>query len=143
MPRRALAKTTHFGLPVTVVAEKKSLYAKLSEDYYKTKLPYPTKPKMPKTTVDLATAKDEDVVAVRAAMAKYTEAEAAYVAARKAYNEDEARLDDEFRADLEEENGMTGHPKAPLLYGKAYERGHSGGHDNVRSEYEDLVELVK
>lgn len=146
MPRRsnrALAKTDHFGLPVAVVAEKKSLYAKLSENYYKTKLPYPTKPKEPKTTVDLSKASDEEVAMVRAAMAKFKEEEVAYAARRNEYYEDEARLHAEFRADLEEENGMTGHPKADLLFSKAYDRGCSGGFDDVRSVYEDLVELVK
>lgn len=129
--------------PFAVVAEKKSVYAKLCDGDYKTKLPYPTKPKMPRTTLDLATASDADVAEVRAAMAKYKEDEAAAVAARKAHDEDEARLEAEFRADLEEENGMTGHPKADLLFSKAYDRQHGSGLDAVRSEYEDLVELVK
>jgi hypothetical protein len=53
-----------------------------------------------------------------------------------------AALEAEFRHDLEVTYHMVGHPKADLLYGKAYQRGHSGGHSNVASEYADMVELV-
>jgi hypothetical protein len=64
-------------------------------------------------------------------------------AARRAYSAESGRLDGQFLSDLEEEHGMTGHPKAALLYGKAWQLGHSAGLGEVASYYEDLVDLVK
>ena len=45
--------------------------------------------------------------------------------------------------DLEAFYGMRGHPKAALLYGKAWEMGHHAGLQEVANYYDDLVELVK
>ena len=61
---------------------------------------------------------------------------------RKA-NEEARRLTDELRARLERENGVVGHPKAALLWSKAWEHGHSAGLSEVESWYDDLVELIK
>lgn len=53
-----------------------------------------------------------------------------------------AALEAEFRHDLEIHFGMMSHPKADLLYGKAWQMGHSGGLHEVALYYSDLVELV-
>lgn len=53
-----------------------------------------------------------------------------------------AALEAQFQTDLEAEYGMTGHPRASLLYHKAWQRGHSGGLSEVASVYADLVDLV-
>lgn len=60
-----------------------------------------------------------------------------------AYMEDECRLSEEFKADLETEFEMKNHPKANLLYMKAYEFGHSSGFSEIYHYYAQLVELVK
>lgn len=52
-------------------------------------------------------------------------------------------LEAQFQKDLEAHYEMTGHPKASLLYSKAWERGHSAGLHDVACVYADLVELVK
>lgn len=59
------------------------------------------------------------------------------------YRNEDARMNALFRKDLEEECGMTGHPKADLLFDKAWDLGHSSGFNEVAIYYTDLVELVK
>jgi hypothetical protein len=61
----------------------------------------------------------------------------------EAYREDEARLNAEFKADLFEYHGVTGHPKADLAFRIAYDREHSAGHGDVASLFGDLAELLK
>jgi hypothetical protein len=60
-----------------------------------------------------------------------------------AYSEDCARLSDEFRKDLLADLGITNHPKADLLFSKAYEMGHSSGRSEIYSYALDLVELIQ
>ena len=64
-------------------------------------------------------------------------------AARDAYNTDTQRLLNEFQADLAKEYGVTGNPKEPLLFSKAWELGHAYGVSEVASHYDDLVCLIK
>lgn len=59
------------------------------------------------------------------------------------YREAELQIRDHFRAALEKEYGMTDHPKALLLWTKAWDMGHSNGLRVVVMWYEDLLELVK
>lgn len=47
-----------------------------------------------------------------------------------------------FRADLEDEYGIAGNPKAALLWEKAWDRGHSGGWSEIVCAYDDLAELI-
>lgn len=61
---------------------------------------------------------------------------------RDARRAEEARLDEMFRADLERQYGLTGHPKADKVFSLAYERGHSGGREQVANEYSELAELL-
>lgn len=69
-----------------------------------------------------------DDVAYRQALIDYTKAS--------------SLLHQEFRDDLLEHLGITDHPKAGLLFDKAWERGHSDGLYYVVQVAEDLVELL-
>lgn len=69
--------------------------------------------------------------------------EESYRAARDRYQAEQQRLNDEFYADLLEEHGVTGHPKAQKAYNLAYEYGHSAGYQEVALHFADLVELIK
>ena len=64
-------------------------------------------------------------------------------ATRNAYNDDVRRLEKEFKAALEDDNGMTGHPKADILFSKAWDHGHANGYAEVITCYDDLIDLVK
>ncbi len=48
-----------------------------------------------------------------------------------------------FRADLERENDVAGHPKAARLFEMAWTEGHSAGHYEVANTYENWVELIQ
>ena len=67
--------------------------------------------------------------------------ELSYNAHLKHYREENKRLQDEFRNDLIEHYGMTGHPKADKIFNKAWDMGCSGGLQDVKYYFEDLVEL--
>lgn len=58
-------------------------------------------------------------------------------------NEEANRVTTALRKELEAKNDMTDHPKADLLWSKAWEHGHSSGLEDVRCWYNDLVELIK
>ena len=60
----------------------------------------------------------------------------------KTYHEETWRLEAQLRADLEQEFGTAGNPKADKLWGKAWEHGHSGGYSEVANCYSDLYELI-
>ena len=53
------------------------------------------------------------------------------------------RIIAELRASLELEHGMAGHPKSNELWKLAWEYGHAYGAHEVRSYYDDMVELLK
>lgn len=59
------------------------------------------------------------------------------------YDDDKARLIKQFEQDLAEEFGVTGNPKADLLFGKAWEQGHGSGFAEVCLVYADLVDLIR
>lgn len=61
----------------------------------------------------------------------------------EAYNKDVARLEAEFKRDLEAAEGLENHPKRDLLYAKAFDLGHSAGYHEVANYYSDLAELLK
>jgi hypothetical protein len=69
--------------------------------------------------------------------------DAEFRAVRDAYNAEDRRLDAQFKADLTAEYDMVGHPKAELLFKKAWDQGHANGLANVVSIYDDLYDLVK
>lgn len=48
----------------------------------------------------------------------------------------------EFKDWLLDFLGITDHPKAPILYRLAWERGHSAGQYSVLNEAEDLIDLL-
>jgi len=64
-------------------------------------------------------------------------------AQRVAYVVEQSRLEQEFKADLFKETGVTGHPKANKCYGIAYDYGHHAGFEEVASHFDTLVDLIK
>lgn len=94
---------------------------RIAQDYYKSKVPYPIAEEYPKGR------KDE----------KFREA-------RRMYTEDQSRLHRQvFRADLFEEYGVVGNPKAALCFDIAWDLGHSAGLAEVDMYFDRLVALIK
>lgn len=117
---------------------------KLAAKAYEVTLPYPTTVREPavlrKTARDLTA---EEFATLPQVKADYEIAKAAEKEARDAYYRQMGELTEQFRRDVEAENDMIGHPKASLLWSKAWEMGHSAGLGEVLTYYEDLVELVQ
>lgn len=64
-------------------------------------------------------------------------------AQRQLWQAENDRLARLFQADLEAEHGLTGHPKAAMLFGIAWERGHSSGYTDVANVYDEISQLLK
>lgn len=67
--------------------------------------------------------------------------ETSFNAHMKHYNEENLRLQEEFRRDLIEKYNMTGHPKANKIFNKAYDMGCAGSLEEVEWYFQDLMEL--
>ena len=116
-----------------------SVWAKLSENSYKNSREIPTKPKKP------ALGKKSTPIEFRMyadALETYDTSMVQYREELAEYHTNGAKLENEFRFDLEQEFGMMDHPKADLLYLKSREL---GGNDlaTIANTYANLVDLVK
>jgi hypothetical protein len=120
---------------------------RLENGDFENKEPYPTEEHMKKVHADLY--EEQDKIRVekdRLESLAEQNREAILTAERlqeQAYRDEQFRITAAFRKSLEEEHGTVGHPKADLLWEKAWEDGHSGGYGEVLNYYIDLVELVK
>jgi len=114
-------------------------------DRYKNGMPWPQKKEYVNPKVEEV--EEHFVGTIRQIEAARADAiergEAEYKEARRAYGAETARLEAQFKADLEEETGLQNHPKKDKLYAKAWERGHSGGLSEVYNEYLDLSDLLE
>ena len=116
-----------------------STYQKFLDGAYTNAAPYPKKPVEPTMLRKRARELTEDELRSVAEVTRaYDDSKAAYEAARREYSTENGRL----QADLEAEYGVTGNPKAELLWSKAYDRGHSGGMGEVINVWTDLVDLI-
>lgn len=115
-------------------------WEKLANNYYKNLKPYPREPTRPHLK-ESATAAEHRAHADL--LDAYAQALCEFQRAKNDWLAESSKLENQFQSDLEAYYEMTGHPKAGLLYWKAYDRGHSGGLQEVANAYSDLVELVK
>lgn len=86
---------------------------------------------------------DEETMTVKQAR-EHEEAERGRdKAQRRLWSDAQRAMTEQFRADLEQEHGLSGHPKADRLWSLAWEHGHSNGFSEVVLHYEEFAELVK
>ena len=112
-----------------------NVFEKLEAGHYKNKDPYP---KMREVVI-------EDIPGYKVDRNNHPDYKAAkneYREAQAVWRDKEFALHGVFREDLLEHLGISRHPKANLLYHKAWERGHSSGLYEVAQVAEDLVELI-
>jgi transcription termination factor NusB len=69
--------------------------------------------------------------------------EVSYNSHMKHYQEENLRLQEEFRKDLIAEYKMSHHSKADKLFNKAWDMGCAGGLEEVEYYFRDLVELFQ
>jgi hypothetical protein len=86
---------------------------------------------------------DADFQAPNGCVEEYVLDEVSYNAHMKHYQEENLRLQEEFRRDLIEEYKMTDHPKANKIFDKAWDMGISSGLQEVEFYFQDLIGLFK
>ncbi len=115
----------------------------MNPDDYKTKKPYPKRTTQPiilmKKAGDLT---PNEILSLSYINDQYKAAVATEKADVDAYRADEARLLAQLQADLAAAHGLKDHPKADMLWGKAWDHGHSSGLSSVMAAYEDMAELL-
>ena len=62
---------------------------------------------------------------------------------RRLYGIEQSRLEQEFKADLFEDHGVTDNPKANKCFAIAYDAAHHAGHEAVADYFDTIVELIK
>jgi hypothetical protein len=67
----------------------------------------------------------------------------AFYAESNKYSDARNKLEAEFKADLFDEHGVTGHPKANRAFDIAWDHGHSSGYSEVANYFDDLADLLK
>jgi hypothetical protein len=116
---------------------------KILAEYYEPKIAYPSKPEMPAILNKRVSELTKDEFGGLAEIkSRYEEELAAFHRSREEHRRQAADGIVRMRADLEVEFGVKGHPKADLLWSKAWDMGHSAGLDEIALYYEDLAELV-
>jgi len=86
---------------------------------------------------------DDDFVPPKNCVEEKVLDEISYNAHMKHYQEENKRLQDEFRKDLITEYKMSHHPKADKLFNKAWDMGCAGGPEEVEYYFRDLIELFQ
>jgi hypothetical protein len=120
-----------------------SIYDRVVAGEYEPKIAYPERPKKPTIlAMRIDNVSAEELATVPAVKAAYEADVLAYDLAKAAYGEESRRLSIQFSTDLEVEAGVSGHPRAPLLYQLAYDRGHSAGMAEVALYYAEMAELI-
>lgn len=104
----------------------------------------PSRPKEPaifrKCAADLTAEESRSLPRLKR---EHEQATKEYKEARDAYLRRQVELENEFKRDLEEEHGVTGHPKAERLFQIAWDHGHSAGFSEVLGWYSELAELIQ
>jgi hypothetical protein len=115
------------------------VWIKLEENAYRNPMAFPKTPLKPQLSPKSSPSEVRDFADKLEA---YDEEMKLHREMQAVYHARSAALEAEFRHDLEVAHHMMGHAKADLLYGKAWQMGHSGGLHEVANYYADLVELV-
>jgi hypothetical protein len=120
-----------------------SIDDRIRTGYYGAKIPYPSKPVQPVMLIKRA--KDltlDEINQLATIKAQYEADLAAWPRLRAAYSRSEAEGIRSLRRDLEADHHLVDHPRAQMLWEKAWENGHSDGLHSVAQWYDDLAELI-
>lgn len=82
---------------------------------------------------------EEKVQRIQEAAVRHAERREQFARSAAAYQ----RAAHDLRVRLEAEFSMTDHPKRDLLWSKAWEHGHSNGHEEVEYWYGEFVEMIQ
>jgi hypothetical protein len=118
-----------------------TVWNKIAENSYRNTRDLPIKPKKPAALGRKSTPAEFRMYAD--ALEIYDSSMVQYRKDLAEYHIAGARLEEEFRLDLEKEFGMENHPKSGLLYEKARELSSGVGFYSIAETYSSLVDLVK
>lgn len=119
--------------------ETASFSTRVTNKEYESKLPYPTRPDKPFIKKDASPKDYRDFATI---LEGYEAKKLVFEAEKKAYQEDNARLKQQFKIDLLAELGISNHPKRESLYSLAWDYGHATGLYEVYIHAEKLVDLL-
>lgn len=108
-----------------------TVYQRAGADEYENKMPYPNRPyeNPPREQPNESAARK---AARELLEEEYKQKETKYYEDSKLYEAETQRLEEKFKADLAEENGIVGHPRLKELYDLACELGmHSDDFDDI------------
>ena len=126
--------------------DDRSVYEKIDSGHYYaplTHVPVPSAPRAPSWHRKVNDVYPVESRAYAEALHAHESASQRYKAAEAERTRRQAELDAEFKRDVLAHIGISGHPKADLLYQMASQRGHGAGHHEVLSEADDLAELLR
>lgn len=84
---------------------------------------------------------DDDFVPPKNCVEEKVLDEVSYNAHLKHYQEENLRLQNEFRRDLIKKYGMTNHPKANAIFDRAWDIGCSSGLESIEYYFQDILNL--
>lgn len=114
---------------------------KIKSGYYEARRP--EAPRKPRTHIDVSTMTLDEVVRHKKEVDDWNNGQIEHKKRMTEYQAERARLSKEFQEDCIEEIGLTGHPKAAMLFDIAYERGYSYGYSEILCEAKNLAPLLK
>ena len=107
---------------------------------YENKVPYPKKPVKPRLNSN--TPSVHEIKKYQDDRDAFDIQETDFKLARKKWEEEISHLHDLFKQDLFDELGLENHPLKDKIFSYAWEKGHSGGFNDVYCVAEDLVEFL-
>ena len=107
---------------------------------YKVTIEDPKKPHQPK--LDTSTPTKSNALDYVEALKEYEAELEEYKLKDAAYSNAKYEAEEKFYDDALEEVGLTGHPRASKAFYYAYERGHSGGLEEVLNVLRGIAEVL-
>ena len=129
-----------------IIESEQSIREKISGTYYLNTKKYPTSMTIHKKEIE-ADVKENFVGTYHQMMKEIADrtagVDAEYRRQMAEYHAEDSRLHELFKAEMFEEFGVTGNPKAEKCCSLAWEYGHSDGLMNVYNHFSELVELIR
>lgn len=124
-----------------MITEKyNSIFDAINAGEYDNKLEFPDSLRKP--VLKSRTPSVQEMNRYLAELEEYQVKKEAFDAALKAYRNETQAKEEQFKSDLETFYDVARHPKADLLFSKAWMKGHALGLSEIASNYDDMVDLI-
>lgn len=119
-----------------------SMIDRIRAGEFKTKLPYPERPVLLGHRRPVADFSPDELREMADLKEAYLFSLTVWESEKEAYRQDEQRLMALFKVEALAEAGLTDHPRAEVVWDKAWNRGHSEGLESVMYELNELAEVL-